>query len=118
LQGVVIGVGVNLNMDRKSLGTIDQPATSSKVDFHFMRSNPASKTLPSIPYSSSSADSPAATLSKSPDLPRHHSIQAPLSVVQRPACYGARLPRSFPAKIFHNPTEIPAVFNQIRPVFE
>jgi len=26
LQGVVIGVGVNLNMDRKSLGTIDQPA--------------------------------------------------------------------------------------------
>jgi len=31
LQGVVIGVGVNLNMDRKSLETIDQPATSLNI---------------------------------------------------------------------------------------
>jgi len=31
LQGVVIGVGVNLNMDRKSLETIDKPATSLNI---------------------------------------------------------------------------------------
>jgi BirA family transcriptional regulator, biotin operon repressor / biotin---[acetyl-CoA-carboxylase] ligase len=31
LQGVVIGIGVNLNMDKRSLKTIDQPATSLNI---------------------------------------------------------------------------------------